>query len=465
MNGVAIGIDVGTSGVRAALVDAAGDPVAWGAAPLPGEHRRNPAAWWAAVEQALATLQAAGDLSAVRAVAVDGTSGTVLAVDDNGEPLGPASMYNDPADAALVVRVAAVAPPDSAAHGATSPLAKLLALQDAPRIARMLHQADWIAGRLSGQFDLSDENNALKTGYDPRARCWPDWLGQLGVRRRLLPDALQPGSVAAPISASASARFGLPRETMIVAGTTDGCAAFLATGATELGEGVTSLGSTLTIKLLSDAPIFAPQFGMYSHRLIGRWLPGGASNTGGAALARHFDGQTLARLSALIDPSHDSGLDYYPLPAPGERFPVADPAFAPRKRRARPMTRRSCTDCWRESPGSRRWRTQRSCNSAHPRPVAFARSAAARATRRGEPYAHESSGLIWRRPDRRKRRSELPVWRCGRSAPDHQAIRTVTAPTPATKPSSRSPRSTAPTPSGVPVKIKSPGARVTKPDK
>ena len=81
MNGVAIGIDVGTSGVRAALVDAAGDPVAWGAAPLPGEHRRNPAAWWAAVEQALATLQAAGDLSAVRAVAVDGTSGTVLPAD------------------------------------------------------------------------------------------------------------------------------------------------------------------------------------------------------------------------------------------------------------------------------------------------------------------------------------------------------------------------------------------------
>jgi sugar (pentulose or hexulose) kinase len=64
--------------------------------------------------------------------------------------------------------------------------------------------------------------------------------------------------------------------------------------------------------------------------LLGRWLAGGASNTGGAALAQFFSAGQLAALSAAIDPARDSGLDYYPLPRPGERFPVADPALPPR---------------------------------------------------------------------------------------------------------------------------------------
>jgi sugar (pentulose or hexulose) kinase len=147
----------------------------------------------------------------------------------------------------------------------------------------------------------------------------------------LLPRVVEPGAVVAPLTPGICARFGLPRDAVAVAGTTDGCAAFLATGAAEAGDGVTSLGSTLTIKLLSDTPVFAPRFGIYSHRLGGWWLPGGASNTGGAALLRHFDAATIARLSAGIDPSRDSGLDYYPLPAPGERFPIADAAMPPRE--------------------------------------------------------------------------------------------------------------------------------------
>ena len=122
-------------------------------------------------------------------------------------------------------------------------------------------------------------------------------------------------------------RYGLPRDTAIVAGTTDGCAAFLASGASDPGDGVTSLGTTLTLKLLSDRPVFAPNYGIYSHRIGDQWLAGGASNSGGAALAVHFDRDAIVRLSPLIDPDHPTGLDYYPLPKPGERFPINDPAL------------------------------------------------------------------------------------------------------------------------------------------
>jgi hypothetical protein len=60
------------------------------------------------------------------------------------------------------------------------------------------------------------------------------------------------------------------------------------------------------------------------------WLVGGASNSGGAVLRQLFSDQQLTDLSAGIDPSVASPLDYYPLPAPGERFPVNDPQLQPR---------------------------------------------------------------------------------------------------------------------------------------
>jgi sugar (pentulose or hexulose) kinase len=110
----------------------------------------------------------------------------------------------------------------------------------------------------------------------------------------------------------------------------DGCASFLATGACEPGDAVTALGTTLTIKLLSDRPVFAPEHGIYSHRIGDMWLAGGASNTGGGVLAAYFTPEELERLSVKMDPGSPTGLDYYPLTRPGERFPVSDPDLAPR---------------------------------------------------------------------------------------------------------------------------------------
>jgi D-ribulokinase len=194
---------------------------------------------------------------------------------------------------------------------------------------QVVHQADWIAGLLCGAFGESDENNALKTGYDPVTRAWPDWLADAGVDPGKLPRVRQPGAAVRPLG-GAGVRFGLPAAAVLRAGTTDGCAAFIATGAREVGDGVTSLGSTLVLKLLSAVPITSEADGIYSHRLGDLWLPGGASNTGGRVIEALFPGEDLAALSAAIDPERPTGLDYYPLPGPGERFPVNDPALSPR---------------------------------------------------------------------------------------------------------------------------------------
>ena len=117
---------------------------------------------------------------------------------------------------------------------------------------------------------------------------------------------------------------------MIHAGTTDSIAAFLACAPLEEGAAVTSLGTTLAIKLLSSTRIDAPEIGLYSHKIGDHWLVGGASNTGGGVLQHFFTSEELRNLSSKIDPETASDLDYYPLLKPGERFPIKDPNLEPR---------------------------------------------------------------------------------------------------------------------------------------
>jgi xylulokinase len=325
-----LGLDLGTSGARALLIDDAGEVVASGKAGMreQGPNPRDPRVWLSAAEAALRGALAGVDPERIAALCVDGTSGTVLAVDALGRPLGEGLMYNDAAEPAGVLAVAESAPDVSAAHGSTSGLAKAMQLR-ALKPNRVLHQADWIASRFSGRF-VSDANNALKTGYDPIASRWPDWIGELGFNLGLLPEVLAPGQVVGTVTREAAEAYGLFPRTRVVAGTTDGCASFLATGAAEVGDAVTALGTTLTLKLLSDRPIFSPSYGIYSHRLLGMWLAGGASNSGGGALLSHFSPAEMEALTPSLDPDQATGLDYYPLSKPGERFPINDPAYPPR---------------------------------------------------------------------------------------------------------------------------------------
>ena len=321
-----LGIDLGTSGARAVVIDRGGNVMSEGKSALAdhGENHRNPALWWAAVTAAVRTALDPIPAERIVALSVDGTSGTMVPVDSTGQPLSDGLMYNDTcADTDLLARITAASPETTAARGATSGLARAAQFSGLGA-TRILHQADWVAGQFSGLW-VSDENNALKTGYDPVSGIWPDWVADI-VDTDLLPVVVAPGTAVGMVGQNS---FGLPEECRVVAGSTDGCASFLATGANRAGDGVTALGTTLTIKLLSDAPVFAPEFGIYSHKVLGLWLAGGASNTGGNVLASAFPDGDLGRLSSQIDPETDTGLSYYPLSRAGERFPVNDPDFAP----------------------------------------------------------------------------------------------------------------------------------------
>lgn len=328
-----LGIDIGTSGVRATVINAAGQTQAWRrqdftGLSLPGEQDAQ--IWWAALDTLLTDLATEGLGPQIAAIGVDATSGTVLAVDADNQPVAPALMYNDRRASAEAMRVAAIAPHQSAAHGAGSGLAKYLYLRTHATAVDWVSQADWVLRRLGAEKGHSDQHNMLKWGWDPVSRTWPSWLAALDIDSATLPQVHVPGTPIGQIDPLLAARFSLNPDCRLGAATTDSNAAFIATGAHRFGEAVTSLGSTLVTKVLSKTPVFAPEYGVYSHALGDLWLVGGSSNSGGAVLKQHFCPGEIQTLSARVNPHRRTCLDYYPLPDVGERFPINDATLAPR---------------------------------------------------------------------------------------------------------------------------------------
>jgi D-ribulokinase len=331
---LALGIDFGTSGVRGAVVNQQKQLIWHHRLAYPARQGTLALSWRTALEQLLAQLPT--ELSqALGAIAIDGTSSTVLLCDNQGHPITAPLMYNDPQGADALAQVCSLAPAQSPVVSATSSLTKLLWWRQTllpvqwERAAHLLHQADWLSAQLHGQWGFSDYHNSLKLGYDVGHLGYPDWLKN-SAWAYLLPQVLAPGSLIGPVKGTLAAQFNLPSCCQVVAGTTDSIAAFLASGAEQVGDGVTSLGSTLVLKLLSEHRVDNSHYGIYSHRLGNSWLVGGASNTGGAVLQHFFDDATLQYLSQHINPERSVELDYYPLLSPGERFPIHDPGLAPR---------------------------------------------------------------------------------------------------------------------------------------
>jgi sugar (pentulose or hexulose) kinase len=330
-----LGIDFGTSGARACVIAPGGQiedmaRVDFGRLP---DHEA--AATWRDALYALIAQIPLGMRRRLAGLAIDGTSASVLACDEALNPTFPPLQYNDTRaveEAALIRRTAGGEHPAAAA---TSGLAKVLWLKKHLGLQRArlyLNQADWLSALLSGQ-PVSDYHNALKMGVDLETGQWPAWVEYL-ADVDYLPILVKPGQTLGLVNRTRSRELGINPDCLVRAGTTDSIAAFLAAGgggkAPQPGDAVTSLGSTLVLKLLSETRVDAGEFGVYSHWFGNQWLAGGASNAGGGVLRQHFSDDELISLSRQINPEHATGLDYYPLPCKGERFPYNDPERPPR---------------------------------------------------------------------------------------------------------------------------------------
>jgi sugar (pentulose or hexulose) kinase len=360
---VVAGVDVATAAVRVLCTDAHGRVRAEGGAPLPqpvrgpgGRSEQDAAAWWPATAEALrqATARLPAHGREVVAVAIAATSGTLVPVDADCLPLGPALMYDDRRAAdfnALAQDLGATRWRSlGLTVGPTAALGRLVwCVRTHPDARYVLHTPEVLGRWLTGGPVAADWSHTLKTGYDPLAGGWAaEVFEALGVPGRVLPRVQAPGTQAGTVSAAASAETGLPVGCRVRLGMTDGCAGQLATGAVQPGEFVGVLGTTYVLKGVARDLVTDPAGALYSHRHPdGWWLPGGASNTGGEALTAAPAGGPaasggagsgvrgaaasgsgsggFAALDAAAEARGPASHVCYPLRREGERFPFVAP--------------------------------------------------------------------------------------------------------------------------------------------
>jgi sugar (pentulose or hexulose) kinase len=333
---LALGIDLGSSGLRLALIDAGGAVVDEVAGPYPAPFAQ-PRGWRDGLIGLCSQLPAERRRR-VGSLAVAGTSGTLLLcrgdgslVDEHhgGISLAEALPYHlaCPEQAGAASAIAACGPASSPSGSLARALRLLEAAEHlAPAESWLLrHQADWLLGWLLGDWRWGEEGNNLRLGWDLQHGRW---AGAIGAQpwSQALPVIRASGEVLGPLAGGAAALLELPPGCRVVAGSTDANAAVLAADPGDQ-DGVCVLGTTLVLKQWCAEPIQGP--GVSCHRVAGRWLVGGASNAGGGVLRRFFSDGQLAELSRQIDQAHDSGLELRPLNGRGERFPVDDPTLEP----------------------------------------------------------------------------------------------------------------------------------------
>lgn len=335
---ISLGIDLATSNARIVAVDFSEHAavIAEVAGPLStpelgeGGRARQLPAYPGVVAELLDRLanQLGSRMRQVGAISVSATSGTVVGVDAAGQTVGHALLYFDSSGSEWTSAI------NQRDHNGrpTGSLGRMAVLHNELSPARIMTSADTVTAMLTGFTDVpSDTSHTLKAAVNLETGQWPwETLAELGIPDHVVPALVTPGTVLGTLRPEVARRWRMAADVSVVAGMTDGCTSQIATGALSLGDTVGVLGTTLVLKGSSSADIRDSKLGVYSHRSPdGLFLPGGASNVGGASLPETVSVDRLLDLTftALAEgPSPDV---VYPLPRVGERFPFHHPTATP----------------------------------------------------------------------------------------------------------------------------------------
>ena len=324
MNSLVLGIDLGTTGLRIAIINTKRQILYTSSMP----YSIGLEIWEDWVYCLKKLIQEAPKDFKKRLVtcAIAGTSGTLLACKYNGVPIGKAlpyflscSEYKNEINSLFLKECAG-----SSISGSVGRALMLLAEYGNEIILR--HQADWISGWLLNNWKYGEEGNNIRMGWDISNNSWPKRFKNLNWFN-CLPKIIPSGQIMGTICNKKANELSLPRYLKVIAGTTDSNAGVLATFSNK-NDGITILGSTIVVKKFVDKPIRGK--GISNHKVLGNWLSGGASNAGGAILLDLFKLEEIEELSKQINPYKSTGIDLLPLSKPGERFPIDDPHLQPK---------------------------------------------------------------------------------------------------------------------------------------
>ena len=345
-----LGIDIGTSGVKAVLVDAADCVVAEAAAPLfvsrprPLWSEQAPEDWWQAVVAALDALaaKASAEMAAVRGVGLSGQMLGVALLDASDAVLRPALLWNDGRASAECAELHRRFPDFAgtvgcrAMPGFSAPKLLWLSRHEPELLARtrrVLLPKDYVRLRLTGEA-ASDRADASATLLMDTGRGdWaPEIVAACGIDRACLPRLVESAEVAGAVRTAWAERWGLPPGTPVVGGGGDNMCAAVGVGAVRAGDAYIGLGTSGVCFVANDAFLPAHGRGMHTHRhaVPGLYAQNAVvlSAAGALAWAAELVGASdIAKLAADVEAAKLSPADtpvFTPYLA-GERTPHDDP--------------------------------------------------------------------------------------------------------------------------------------------
>jgi xylulokinase len=342
-----LGIDLGTSGAKALLVDASGGVLASGRATLdlvaeePLQAEQDAEAWWCAVVEAVQACLAGAGRARVAAVGLTGQKHALLPLDADDRPLGRAILWADGRAHAEAREMRAVFPAAARRTGLL-PLPGYLVPKwlrwmradpaRAARTARIVHAKDWIRLRLTGAFATDRTEASASQAYDFRRNTWaPSLLTLFDLPASALPAVLPSAAESGRVTAEAAARTGLPVGVPVAAGAGDNEAAALGCGALGDGHVAVILGTSGTVVGWSRHRATAGGLSWTRHvRKAGYACTGTVLSAGRslswirrAAFPPGFDIPQVLEAAEASDPA-DAPLVFLPSLV-GERSPVPDP--------------------------------------------------------------------------------------------------------------------------------------------
>jgi sugar (pentulose or hexulose) kinase len=315
-----LGLDVGTTSVKAGLYDASGGHLASGSQeyslrhPAPARAELDATTYWAASVAAIRQALAAGHAPAseVAAIGVSSQGETLIPVDAAGRPVGPALVWLDSraeAEAAEVsARFSDAEVYDRTGVPAVNPtwtVTKILWLRrQSPDVFaaadRFLLVEDFLLHRLTGRFATDGSVHCTSLLYDIQAHgWWPEMLELAGLTTKRLPDLVKPGTVVGTLTREAAGALGLPATVKVVAGGMDQSSGAVGVGNTGPGVVSESTGGALTVQASVDrhGADASRQTPVYVHSAPDRYLYCPVCPTGGMAFTwfrDRFGGEEMA---------------------------------------------------------------------------------------------------------------------------------------------------------------------------
>lgn len=319
-----LGIDIGTSGVKAVLIDRAGRALGEASArsvepvrPHPGWSEQNPADWWGATLEAIDRLKLdhPAELAAVRGIGLSGHMHGAVLLGAGERVLRPAILWNDGRSAAECAEMEAALPSlrqlagNIAMPGFTAPKIAWVRKNE-PEIYRQIEKVllpkAYVRLLLSGEAveDMSDASGTL--WLDVGKRDWSDeLLAVTGLDRSHMPRLVEGSAVSGGLKAEFKARWGMSGEVVIAGGAGDNAAAACGIGAIRPGEGFVSLGTSGVLFVSNDRfrPNTAGAVHAFCHAIPDTWHQMGVilSATDSLNWLGKITGQSPAALSGAAE--------------------------------------------------------------------------------------------------------------------------------------------------------------------